>query len=362
MGRVPPMHRALRVGAARWRVRRRLGDCDGDAANGSEVNTSETSAAHCGGCGRQCPAAPRATVACVMAAAATCEAGLATATARRPTAARRASRRPSPTAAAGWARARPPAHATATCAAGACGFTCDAGFADCDIFEPANGCETDTRTAVAHCGACGARCPAVAGAAPTCAVGRCGSACDPGAGQLRRQRANGRGRPLRHRVLRRLRQRLRRTPFVARPAGGTARCVSGFARRAGALRWRVRHHARPRPGGGCGAACPVAANARAPRRLALLGFLQRAGFGDCDGDATNGCEADSTPAPPTAAAGATSPDGPVDVPAPTAAGAARSPARPDPRRLQRRQRRTAARLTSVATRGALRRRARCGDG
>ena len=38
------------------------------------------------------------------------------------------------------------ANATSTCAAGACGFTCNAGFADCNM-DPDDGCETSTARA-----------------------------------------------------------------------------------------------------------------------------------------------------------------------------------------------------------------------
>ena len=92
-----------------------LGDCDGAYANGCETDT-RTALAHCGACGRACPT---------------------------------------------------PAHATPTCAAGACGFTCAEGFANCDG-DAANGCEADTRVSAAHCGACGVSCPS-----GTCRSGAC---------------------------------------------------------------------------------------------------------------------------------------------------------------------------------------------
>ncbi len=94
-----------------------FGDCDGMPANGCETDLT-TDAAHCGGCGLTCS----------------------------------------------------PAHATARCAAGACGVaSCDVGFGDCDA-APANGCEADTRTDARNCGGCGM----------VCATGRCaGSSCAP---------------------------------------------------------------------------------------------------------------------------------------------------------------------------------------
>jgi hypothetical protein len=50
------------------------------------------------------------------------------------------------------------AHGSAICVQGSCSMgPCDTGYADCD-HQPSNGCETDTRTSSAHCGACGVTC------------------------------------------------------------------------------------------------------------------------------------------------------------------------------------------------------------
>jgi hypothetical protein len=70
--------------------------------------------------------------------------------------------------------------AAAACLAGRCAVgRCDDGFADCDG-DPSNGCEVDTRTSPAHCGACNNVCR-VANASAVCAMGACGlGACDPG--------------------------------------------------------------------------------------------------------------------------------------------------------------------------------------
>jgi outer membrane protein assembly factor BamB len=85
-----------------------FGDCDALAATGCEADF-QTSAAHCGGCGRACPGASAP-------------------------------------------------HTTASCAAGTCGFACAAGYADCDG-TMTNGCETDITTTAA-CGACDRACAA----------------------------------------------------------------------------------------------------------------------------------------------------------------------------------------------------------
>ncbi len=63
------------------------------------------------------------------------------------------------------------ANGTASCAAGVCGITCNAGSADCDA-DAANGCEADVRSDLMHCGSCGHVC-AFANATGTCSTGSC---------------------------------------------------------------------------------------------------------------------------------------------------------------------------------------------
>jgi len=113
-------------------------DCDGNAANGCETNTT-TSSTHCGACNRACTAG---------------------------------------------------ANATAACTEGRCTIRCATGFDDCDG-DPTNGCETDTRTTPSHCGACGTTCAAGPNAVATCAMGRCGTTCAAGFGDCDANAANG---------------------------------------------------------------------------------------------------------------------------------------------------------------------------
>jgi hypothetical protein len=80
-------------------------DCDGNPANGCEIDT-DNDAQSCGGCGKACSLA----------------------------------------------------NAVANCANATCGVaSCKAGFGDCDG-NPANGCELDTSADVKNCGGCGAAC------------------------------------------------------------------------------------------------------------------------------------------------------------------------------------------------------------
>jgi len=102
-------------------------DCDGLAANGCEVNTSDDTG-NCGACGQACPAVDNGAPGC------------------------RAS----------------------TCGIG----QCMVGFADCDGAVK-TGCEAHLDTDVANCGACGKAC-ALANATPSCAMGACAiAACNP---------------------------------------------------------------------------------------------------------------------------------------------------------------------------------------
>ncbi|MFO0608719.1 MAG: hypothetical protein U0324_36470 [Polyangiales bacterium] len=116
------------------------GDCDGAPANGCETLLA-TAVAHCGACGRACPA---------------------------------------------------PAGAAATCTAGACGFRCLGGLGDCDG-SAANGCEADLDTSRDHCGRCLNRCAgADRVAAAVCVGGGCrATTCSPGWRDCNGQWADG---------------------------------------------------------------------------------------------------------------------------------------------------------------------------
>jgi hypothetical protein len=113
-------------------------DCDGNASNGCEVNTL-TDLNHCGSCNARCAST----------------------------------------------------NTTSACAAGACVVqSCAGTFRDCDG-AATNGCETNSATSTAHCGACNNACPARANAATTCAGGACGFTCNAGFNDCDDNAANG---------------------------------------------------------------------------------------------------------------------------------------------------------------------------
>ncbi|WP_437954852.1 hypothetical protein WME76_25190 [Sorangium sp. So ce119] len=146
-------------------------NCDGEAANGCEVDTN-SSAASCGGCGAVCALANAAESClagtCVIGA---CEPGFANCNASAldgcevNTASDLAH-------CGGCNLACALPHAAESCLAGTCVMgACEAGFANCDG-AAANGCEANTGTSLAHCGGCGMACN-LANASEACELGSC---------------------------------------------------------------------------------------------------------------------------------------------------------------------------------------------
>ena len=113
-------------------------DCDLAYANGCEVDTT-SSLSHCGGCAQPC-ATP---------------------------------------------------HATSVCDLGQCKVSaCDPGWKDCNGLA-SDGCEIDSQSSLSHCGACGNACN-LAHAVPSCQSGQCVvSSCLPGYWNLDGVAANG---------------------------------------------------------------------------------------------------------------------------------------------------------------------------
>ena len=149
-------------------------DCDDVAANGCEVHIS-ADISNCGACST--PSAPRACssgqVCSAGVCAATCRAGLTVCSGQC------ASLPTDPMNCGACGTVCPPRmNAAPACAGSMCGFVCNAGFRDCDG-NPLNGCETNITTA-SNCGACGVACGAAANAAPSCAAGACGLTCNTG--------------------------------------------------------------------------------------------------------------------------------------------------------------------------------------
>jgi len=142
------------------------------------------------------------------------------------------------------------AGATSTCTDGACGFACETGFTDCDG-DAANGCEADIVSDPLTCGGCGRPCPMRFGTTPRCTDSACTYDCGGGLSDCDGSEANG-----------------CETNTTSDPlhCGSCAPCADRAGTTASC------------GGGVCAYACV-------------------AGSGDCDGDRSNGCEADlSAPA------------------------------------------------------------------
>jgi hypothetical protein len=221
-----------------------FGDCDGNALNGCEADL-RTSVAHCGFCNTSCPGAPNAVPACAQGTCAiTCTAGFADCDGRLDNGCE-ADTRVSATHCGGCGRACAPANGTGACSASTCALTgCSAGFADCDG-NLANGCEVNTRSDVANCGVCSTRCTVPSGTA-ACVAGACRvDACTAPFGDCDGNVGNG---------------------CETNTSSSVAHC------------------------GACGSACAPRANSAASCLGSACRYTCNAGFADCDGNASNGCE------------------------------------------------------------------------
>jgi hypothetical protein len=275
-------------------------DCNGQLADGCEADLPRDSA-NCGRCGNACPTLPHAaTVACVMGrcgfacdaafgdcdgmAANGCETDLRASVEHCNACGNRCVPRPN--------------GAAAQCVASACGVRCDANFGDCDG-DLTNGCETRTDAALAHCGACGNACPARPHAEPTCAAGRCGIRCEAGYGDCDGDPANGCETDTRATVA-----HCGRCGNECRIVGGTPACIDAscaVAACGGAFAdcdtsasngCETDTRASATHCGACGNPCPARPHASPACAASVCGVTCDAGWGDCDGMAANGCETD----------------------------------------------------------------------
>jgi streptogramin lyase len=127
------------------------------------------------------------------------------------------------------------------CSTGRCATTCGAGLTSC------GGDCTNTRFDPVNCGACGTACGPYANATAACTAGSCVQTCSAGFADCNENRGDGCERNL---------------------AADLGHC------------------------GRCGAACPMRANATVSCTMGTCGFTCMPNFADCDGNPSNGCEAD----------------------------------------------------------------------
>ena len=174
--------------------------------------------------------------------------------------------------------------------------TCPQGFDDCDG-KSSTKCETNLMTNLAHCGRCGNACGTFPNSITTCRYGICGLTCMPGWGNCDGNAANG------------CETYLIDNPnhcgwcenFCSPAANATATCGSGGCGFTCLPGWgncdgnaangcETQLSSNQNNCGACGRVCPPAANATATCRNAACGFTCLPGWGNCDGNPLNGCE------------------------------------------------------------------------
>jgi len=224
------------------------GDCDGNTANGCEAEL-DSDPRNCRVCGNACSLAS-ATSACVLGVCAvgSCNTGFGNCDGNTQNGCESNLRSSLEHCGACGASCALP-RATSVCLDGACTIgQCEAGFGNCDGMV-GTGCETSTTNNVAHCGACGTVCPSPAGATAACNNGTCGFTCAAGLANCDNNTTNG-------------------------CEQNTATDVNNC--------------------GGCARRC-VLPNADASCTAGACQVLRcLTGFADCDGNPANGCEVNTT--------------------------------------------------------------------
>ncbi len=269
------------------------GDCDGDAANGCENNLDEVD--HCGSCANSCTrfeaemncnegrcellACNEGRRDCDLNPDNGCESSL-----------------DDVTNCGGCGIRCSLFNAVESCGSGACTLSsCEEGFDNCDG-RTENGCEADVKEDVFHCGGCARRCEAnVPNSADVCIGGRCEEECYPGWKDCDGIASNGCETDL-------------SLPTSCGDCGercsGVAFLCSGTPdtgwscvpppcmdppTRCGAS--CVDTTSNPRHCGSCDTVCPGGPNAQPVCVSSGCNLVCDPGYGDCDGDPTNGCEA-----------------------------------------------------------------------
>ncbi len=192
------------------------------------------------------------------------------------------------------------ANATAACAAGACAVgTCNPGFANCDG-SAANGCETVPATDTAHCGACGNTC-SLANAEPVCAAGACAiGSCAEGYANCDGIAANGCEVALDTSAAHcgacgSACSLSNATAVCAAGACAVGACSTGFANCDGdAATGCETDLSSVTSCGACGVTCASGPHSTPTCGASTCGITCEAGYANCDGVASNGCEVDTT--------------------------------------------------------------------
>jgi len=221
-------------------------DCDGDLANGCETQTS-VDLLNCGGCGNGCSFQ----------------------------------------------------HAAAECVAGQCKLgACDTDYLDCDSLE-STGCEVFAPTSIEHCGSCNLACSPDSGT-PACKDGNCvAQSCPIGFGDCDGSNANGCEIDLTSDLA-----NCGACGYACSFANGTATCAVGVCQIANCDKPYGNCDNNASNGcetntltslehcGACAAPCIAGPNASVSCVDGACENACQSGWGDCDGNVSNGCETD----------------------------------------------------------------------
>jgi hypothetical protein len=275
-------------------------DCNGKADDGCEVDTTKDPA-HCGTCGTTCGAVPHGKAGCINSACgiASCDTNFADCNKSIFDGCEAPTDTDASNCGACGQKCTAPAGGTASCMASKCALGgCMPGFADCDM-NATNGCETNLATDPKHCGSCTIACPAPANGTASCNNFACGIAsCAMGFDHCVGPVSNGCETPLNTTdhcgSCTNSCSALPHATAGCMNAGCViSTCDAGYkdcnAKPADGCEISV--DADPKNCGKCGVVCPALPNALPGCTATVCGIGSCvAGFHDCDGMDSNGCE------------------------------------------------------------------------
>jgi hypothetical protein len=193
------------------------------------------------------------------------------------------------------------ANAISACNSGSCAFNCNAGFGNCDG-NTGNGCEINITSSVNHCGACNNACPAPANAIAGCSNGACGiAACNANFANCNNNAADGCEINVATSV-----SNCGACGNTCFAANGTPACSSGQCQLAACNVGFANCDNNPANGceinvrtnlsncGACGVTCFVANGTPACSSGQCQVAACNAGFANCNGNAADGCEINTT--------------------------------------------------------------------
>ena len=274
-----------------------FGNCDNLASTGCEIDTT-SSLLNCGACGKACAPANAVPTCAKSICSATCVAGFGNCDALLDNGCEANLKTDASNCDACGTKCSI-ANATAICNSGKCTIgSCNSGFADCDG-DASNGCETNITADANHCGSCSKVCVSTNGTA-ICTDGACGINCNAGFGNCDSDVTNGCETNLANDVLHC--GATCATSVTCPTTGGVNRvcnagicgfdtCTAPTATCLGKGACATNLSNDVDNCGACGTKCSFAnAEVTCTSSTCTLGPCA-ADYGNCDGNAANGCEA-----------------------------------------------------------------------